>query len=46
MGAKVEFWKGQLDAWRGGGLTQAAYCRQQDLSVAVDTDAKLTHRAD
>lgn len=34
MGAKADFWKGHLDTWRGSGLTQAAYCRQQDLSLA------------
>ncbi len=34
MGAKVDFWKGHLGGWRRSGLTQAAYCRQQGLSLA------------
>ena len=33
MGAKVDFWKGHVDGWRNSGLTQAAYCRQQGLSL-------------
>ena len=33
MGAKADFWKGQLAAWRSSGLTQAAYCRQHGLSI-------------
>ena len=34
MGAKTDIWKGHFVAWRGSGLTQAAYCRQQGLSLA------------
>ncbi|MGH8296603.1 MAG: IS66 family insertion sequence element accessory protein TnpA, partial [Steroidobacteraceae bacterium] len=34
MGAKVDFWKGHVAEWRCSGLTQAAYCRQHELSLA------------
>jgi hypothetical protein len=31
----VAFWKRQLEQWRTSGLTQEAYCRQQDLSFTT-----------
>lgn len=34
MGAKADFWKEHLVEWRRSGLTQAAYCRQLELSLA------------
>ena len=30
-----EFWKGHLEGWRGSGMTQEAYCRQQGLSFTT-----------
>jgi hypothetical protein len=30
-----EFWKGHLEGWRGSGMTQEAYCRQQGLSFTA-----------
>jgi len=30
---KRRFWKGHVEAWRSGHLTQAAYCRQHHLIV-------------
>ena len=32
MGIKSLFWKPHLAGWRDSGLSQAAYCRQHDLS--------------
>ena len=29
----MEFWQGQLEAWRRSGLTQVAYCASQGLSI-------------
>jgi hypothetical protein len=29
---KRRYWKYHLDGWRASGLTQVAYCRQNDLS--------------
>lgn len=34
MGGKADFWKGHLEAWDLGGLTQVTYCREHDLSLA------------
>ena len=34
MGATADFWIGHFVAWRSSGLTRAAYCRQQGLSIA------------
>ena len=34
MDSKSDVWSGHLAAWRGRGLTQAAYCGQCDLSLA------------
>jgi hypothetical protein len=31
---KAAFWKRHLAAWRDSGLSQAAYCRQQDVSLS------------
>lgn len=33
MGNKAAFWRRHLGAWRDSGLSQAAYCRQQDVSL-------------
>jgi hypothetical protein len=30
---KRRYWKDQLEKWKGGGLTQAQYCRENNLSV-------------
>ncbi len=32
MGIKSLFWKPHLTGWRDSGLSQAAYCREHDLS--------------
>jgi hypothetical protein len=29
----LEFWQGQLEAWRRSGLTQVAYCASHGLSI-------------
>ena len=34
MGAKADVWNGHLVAWRSSGLTQVAYCRHHELSLA------------
>jgi len=34
---KLAFWRGHIGAWREGGLSQAAYCRKQDLKVCQFT---------
>ena len=34
MGSKVAFWRRHLVAWRDSGLSQAAYCRPQDMSLS------------
>jgi hypothetical protein len=31
----IEFWKRHLEAWRGSGLTQEAYCRERALSFTT-----------
>ena len=31
----IEFWKRHLEAWRGSGLTQEVYCRQQGVSFTT-----------
>ncbi len=33
MGSKAAFWRRHLAAWRDSGQSQAAYCRQEDLSL-------------
>ena len=33
MGSKAAFWRRHLAAWRDSGLSQAAYCRRQDVSL-------------
>ena len=33
MGNKAAFWRRHLAAWRDSGLSQAAYCRRQDVSL-------------
>ena len=34
MGSKAAFWRRHLVAWRNSGLSQAAYCRRDGLSLA------------
>jgi hypothetical protein len=34
MGSKVAFWRRHLVAWRDSGLSQAAYCRQHEVSLS------------
>jgi hypothetical protein len=34
MSGKAAFWRRHLAAWRDSGLSQAAYCRQQDVSLS------------
>ena len=31
---KAAFWRRHLAAWRDSGLSQAAYCRRQDISLS------------
>lgn len=31
---KRRFWEGQLQCWKEGGLSQAQFCRQNDLKVS------------
>ena len=31
-GEGIEFWKRHLEGWRGSGLTQEAYCREQGVN--------------
>ena len=33
MGSKAAFWRRRLAAWRDSGQSQAAYSRQEDLSL-------------
>jgi hypothetical protein len=33
MGSKSAFWRQHLVAWSDSGLSQAAYCRQHDVSL-------------
>lgn len=33
MGIKSDFWRPHVSAWRGSGLSQAAYCRRHGLDV-------------
>ncbi|MGE5946473.1 MAG: IS66 family insertion sequence element accessory protein TnpA [Betaproteobacteria bacterium] len=33
MDSKAAFWRRHLAAWRDSGQSQAAYCRQQDVSL-------------
>jgi hypothetical protein len=42
--AKID-WGKHIDAWRGSGLSQAAYCRQHGLSAAYFSQRLRTHRA-
>jgi len=30
---KLRYWKDQLEKWKGSGLTQAQYCRENNLRV-------------
>ncbi|WP_188794213.1 IS66 family insertion sequence element accessory protein TnpA [Dyella nitratireducens] len=34
MASKQTYWTAHMDAWRQSGLSQAAYCKQQDLSLS------------
>jgi hypothetical protein len=34
MGGKAAFWRRHLAAWHESGLSQAAYCCQQDISLS------------
>lgn len=33
MKNKQQFWKKHITAWKGSGLSQAEYCRKQDIPV-------------
>ncbi|MCW8128357.1 IS66 family insertion sequence element accessory protein TnpA [Microbulbifer halophilus] len=35
--SKSDFWQQHIDAWKGSGLSQTAYCQRHDLKLSTFT---------